>query len=110
MAFNTLSLRDMTISLDHTEMTFLAGYPPFNILPMIETPSINFNISLRCEVTRDATPYGTRKAFPFPFGTSLIVMADEAIGFMDGKVHALDELGVTGGTPKLHFPSQLSGV
>jgi len=108
MAFNTLSLRDMAIPLNHTEMTFLTGHPSFNILPMIETPSINFNISLRREVTRGATPYCTRKALPLSFGTSLIVMADEAVGFMDGEVHALNELGVTGGTSKLYFPSQLT--
>ena len=108
MTLDTFSFRNMSIPLNDTKMAFLTGYPSCNILPMIETPSINFNISLRCEVTRGATPYSTRKALPLPFGTSLIVMADEAVGFMDGEVHALNELGVTGGTSKLHFPSQLT--
>jgi hypothetical protein len=108
MTLDTFSFRNMSIPLNNTKMAFLTGNPSSNILPMIETPSINFNISLRCEVTRGATPYSTRKALPFPFGTSLVVVADETVGFMNGEVHSLNELGVTGGASKFHPPSQLT--
>jgi hypothetical protein len=59
MTLDTFSFRNMSIPLNNTKMAFLTGNPSFNILPMVETPSINFNISLRCKVTRGATPYST---------------------------------------------------
>jgi len=108
MALDTFSFRNMSIPLNNTEVAFLTGNPSFDILPMIETPSINFNISLRCEMTRGTTPHSTRKALPFPFGTSLVVVADETVGFMNGEVHALDELGMTRGATKFQPPSQLT--
>jgi hypothetical protein len=108
MAFNTLSFRNMAVPLNNTEMAFLTGHPSLNIFSMIEVPTINFNISLWCEMARGATPYSTRKTLPLPFGTSLVVMADETVCLMNGKVHSLNELGVTGGASKLHFPSQFT--
>ena len=108
MAFNTLSFRNMAVPLNNTEMAFLTGHPSLNIFPMIEVPTINFNISLRCEMARGTTPYSTRKTFPLPFGTSLVIMADKTVCLMNGKVHSLNELGVTGCASKLHFPSQFT--
>jgi hypothetical protein len=77
---------------------------------MIETPTINFNISLRCEMAGGATPYGTRKALSLPLRTSLEVVTDETVDLMNGEMGSLDELGMTGRASKLHPSSQLTYV
>jgi len=42
------------------------------------------------------------------FWTGLVVVADETVGFVNGQVLSLDNLGVAGGASQLHPPSQLS--
>src|SRR4030043_1242733 len=74
---------------------------------MIKTPTINFNISLRCEMAGSATPYGTRKALSLPLRTSLEIVTDETIALMNSEMGSLDELGMTGSASKFHSPSQL---
>jgi hypothetical protein len=105
MAFNTLSFRNMAVALNNTKMAFLTGHSSLNILSMVKIPAFDFNISFGFNVARGTTSYSTRKTLPFPFETSFVVMADETVCLMNGKVHSLDELGVTGGASKLHFPS-----
>ena len=110
MAFNTLSLGHMGISLNHTEMTLFASDPSFNILPMIETPTINCNISLRLNVAGGATPDRTGNTLLFPSQTRPVVVADETVGLMNGEVQSLHNLGMAGGTSKFHPPSQFLEV
>jgi hypothetical protein len=74
---------------------------------MIKTPTINFNISLGCEMAGSATPYGTRKALSLPLRTSLEIVTDETIALMNSEMGSLDELGMTGSASKFHSPSQL---
>ena len=84
MTFHTFSLRDMAIPLNHTEVTFLTGHPSCDILSVIEVPTLDLDI---------------------PFGTSLIIVTNKAVNFMNSKVFSLNELGVTGGASKFHPPS-----
>jgi len=58
MAFDTFSFGNMSIALNHAEVTCLTGHPSFNIFPMVEAPISDFNVSLRFEVTRGATADG----------------------------------------------------
>jgi hypothetical protein len=51
MAFNTFSLWDMAIALNHAEMTFLTGHPSGNILPVIEVPAFDLDIPFRLNMT-----------------------------------------------------------
>jgi hypothetical protein len=59
MAFNAFPFGDMGITLNHVEMALLAGYPSGNILTVIKTPTLDLNVSLRLNVTRGASAYGT---------------------------------------------------
>jgi hypothetical protein len=53
----------MTISLNDMNMALLAGAPPGDILPVIEIPTLDLDISFRFDVARSATSYSTRDAF-----------------------------------------------
>jgi hypothetical protein len=108
MTLSTFPLRDMTISLNDINMAFFAGYPSFNILPMIEAPTFNFNVSFGLNMTGGTTTDGARNTFLFPSLTSPVVMTDETIGFVNGEVGSLDELCMTGGASKFNSPSQLA--
>jgi hypothetical protein len=59
MTFQTLSFRDMAVSLNHTEMALHTGHPSCNILSVIKTPPINFNISLRLDMAGGTPSDGT---------------------------------------------------
>jgi len=107
MALDTFSFGDMTISLNHTEVALLTGYAPQNILLMIKAPSIDLNISLRCKMAGGTTSYSTRKTLSLSFRTSLIIVTDETVDFVDGQVGPLNQLSMAGGASKLHTPSQL---
>jgi hypothetical protein len=72
---------------------------------MIKTPTIYFDVPFRLDMTGSTTPYGTRNALFFSFWTSLVIVADEAVDFMNRKVFSLYELSVTGGASKFHPPS-----
>ena len=107
MALDALSFRDMTIPLNHTEVAPFTRHAPQNIPLMIKAPSVNFNISLGCEMAGSATSYGTREALSLPFRTSLEIVTDETIALMNSEMGSLDELGMTGGASQFHSPSQL---
>jgi hypothetical protein len=59
MTFETLSFRDMTISLNDAEMALLTGNPPCNILFVIETPTLNFDITFGLDMTGGTSSDGT---------------------------------------------------
>ena len=108
MTFQALSLGDMAISLDNAEMALLASDPPGNILFMIEAPALDPDIPFRLDVAGGTSPDGTRKTFLLPLGAGLIVVADEAINFMNRQVFSLNQLSMTAGAAELHSPSQLA--
>jgi hypothetical protein len=108
MTLSTFPLRDMTISLNDINMAFFAGYPSFNILPMIEAPTFNFNVPFGLNMTRGATAYSTRNALLLSSCPNPVVMTDEAVDFVNGEVRPLDELCMTGGASKFNSPSQLA--
>jgi len=108
MTLKTFPFRHMAISLKNVDMALLTSDPSGNVFAMIELPTLHLNISFGLNVTGIATSYGTRNAFLLSPWPSLVKMADKAIGFMDGKVGPLDQLGMAGGASKFHPPSQLS--
>jgi len=110
MAFKTLSLRHMGIPLNHTEMTLLASYPSINIFTMVEIPALDIDVAFRRNVAGGATSHCTGDAVLFPLWTSLIVVTDEAVDFMDREVSSLNDLGMAGGAAKFHPPSQFLEV
>jgi hypothetical protein len=59
MALDTFSLWDMAISLHDIDMTPLTDHLSGDILPMIETPTLDLNISFGLNMTRSTTAYGT---------------------------------------------------
>jgi hypothetical protein len=59
MALETLSLRDMPITLNDIQMARLTSHSSGNIFPMVETPTFNFNVPFGFDVARSATPNGT---------------------------------------------------
>jgi hypothetical protein len=107
MTLNTFPLGNMAISLNDVDMAFLACHPPGNIFPMVETPTLDINVSFGLDVTRGTSPNGTRDALLLPFRPSPVVMTDEAVDFMDGQMGPLNELGMAGGATKFHPSSQL---
>jgi hypothetical protein len=108
MTLSTFPLRDMTISLNDINMAFFAGYPSCNILPMIEAPTFNFNVSFGLNMTGGTTTDGARNTFLFPSLTSPVVVTNEAVDFVNGEVGSLDELCMTGGASKFNPPPQLT--
>jgi hypothetical protein len=59
MTFEALPLGNVAVSLNDAHVALLTRYPSFNILPVIEVPALNFDISLRFDMTGRATSYGT---------------------------------------------------
>jgi hypothetical protein len=108
MALETLALWDMAISLHDIEMTFLTSHPSGNVLSMIEIPAFDFNIPFGLNVARSTTTHSTRNAFLLPPWASPVIMTGEAVGFVDGEVHSLNNLCVAGGASKFYSPSQLT--
>jgi len=51
MTFQTLSFRDMSVSLNHAEMALFAGHPSRDILSVIEAPTFYLDIPFRLDVT-----------------------------------------------------------
>jgi hypothetical protein len=108
VAFDTFSLWHMAVPLNDTEMAFLASHPSRYILFVIEVPAFNLNIPFRLDMTRGATPYGARNAFLFPFWTSLIIVTDEAVDFVNGEVQPLNKLSVAACAAEFHRSSQFA--
>jgi hypothetical protein len=110
MALDTFSLRDMTIALNDIDMALLTSYPSCNIFPMIEAPTLDLNIPFWLNVAGGASSNSTGNAFFLPTWASLKIVTDETVYLMNGKVSALNELGMTGGATKSHPSSQLFHV
>jgi hypothetical protein len=110
MAFKTLSLRHMGIPLNHTEMTLLASHSSINIFTMVEIPALDIDVAFWRNVAGGATSHCTGDAVLFPLWTGLIVVTDEAVGFMDREVGSLNDLGMAGGAAKFHPSSQFAQV
>jgi hypothetical protein len=108
MAFDTFSFRHMAISLNDTEMAFLASHPSRYILSVIEVPAFDLDVPLRLDMTGSAAPYGTRNAFLLPFWTGLIIVTDEAVDFVNSEMQPLNKLSVAARAAELHPPSQLA--
>jgi hypothetical protein len=58
MTFQTLSFRDMAISLNDAEMALLTGYPSSNILLVIEAPTFDLDIPFRLDMAGGASSDG----------------------------------------------------
>jgi hypothetical protein len=106
MTLDTLSLRDMSISSHHIDMAPFTGHASCNIFPMIEVPTFDLNVPFGFDVARGASSYSTRDTFLLPSWSSIVIVADDAVNFMNGEMFSLYELGVTGGASKFHPPSQ----
>ena len=108
MALNAFSFWDVTVPLNDMDMTSFAGDPSGNILPVIETPALNFDISFGFNMAGGTASYGTGNTLLLSLWTRLVIVADEAIDFMNRQVFPLNELSMTAGTAKLHSPPQLT--
>lgn len=108
MTFQALSLGDMAISQDNAEMALLASDPSGNILFVIEAPTFDPNVPLGLHVAGGTSSDGARKAFVLSLQAGLVIVTDKAVDFMNREVFSLNELSVTTGAAKLHFPSQLT--
>ena len=108
MAFNAFSFRDMGIPLNNTEMALFAGNPSCDILSVIEVPTFDLDISFGLHMAGGTSSDGARNALLLSLWTSLVIVADEAVDFMNGQVFSLNELGVTTGAasfiPLLNSP------
>jgi hypothetical protein len=108
MALNAFSFGNMTVPLNDMDMASFAGNPSGNILPVIETPALNFDVSFRFNMAGGTPSYGTGNTLLVSLGTRLVIVADEAIDFVNRQVSSLDKLGMTGGTPEFHPSSQFA--
>ncbi len=110
VALHTFPFRDVGIPLDDTEMTFLAGYPSLNVLSMIEAPALDFDVPLGLRVAGSATAHRTGNAFLLPPGSGLVVVADETVGVVNGKMGALNNLGMAGRASECNSPPQITSM
>jgi hypothetical protein len=106
MTFQTLSFWDMAISLNDTEMALFTGDPSFDIFFVIEVPTFYLNVPFGLDMAGGTPSNCARNALLFSFRTSLIIVTDETVDFMNGQVASLNKLSVTTGTPEIHPPSQ----
>jgi hypothetical protein len=107
MALDALPFRNVAIPLNDVDMAPLTDHPPGNILPVIEIPPFDFNISFGLDMTGGASPYRTRNTLFFAFLASLVVVTDETVNLVNREMGSLNQLGMTGCTAKFHSPSQL---
>jgi hypothetical protein len=106
MTLDALPFRNMTIPLNDVEMASLADHPSGNILPVIEIPPLDPNISFGFDMTGGASADRTRKTLRVTPLACLVIMADVTVDLVNGKVGSLNQLGMTGRTSKFHSPSQ----
>jgi hypothetical protein len=90
VALNTFPFRHMGISLDDIDMALFTGHSSRYVLSVIEVPALDFDVSLRLQVAGSTTSDGARNTLLLPLWTSLIVVADEAVGLMNGEMRSLD--------------------
>jgi hypothetical protein len=86
VTLHALPLRDVTVPLDNTDMTSLAGYSSCDVLPVIEVPSIHFDIPFGLKVAGSTSPDGAREAILLTFWACLVVVTDETVGLVNGEV------------------------
>jgi hypothetical protein len=108
MALNAFSFGDVTVPLNDMDMASFAGDPSCNILPVIETPALNFDISFGFNMAGGTASYGTGNTLLLSLWTRLVIVTDEAIDFVNRQVGSLDELGMAGGASEFHPSSQLA--
>jgi hypothetical protein len=108
MTFQTLSFRDMAISLHNAEMALLTGDPSGNILPVIKAPAFDLDIPFGLDMAGGTSSHRAGKALLFSPWTGFVVVTDETVDFMNGKMFSLNKLRMTTGTPKAHSPSQFT--
>jgi hypothetical protein len=108
VALDAFPLRDMAVPLHHIVVAPITDDLPCNILPMIKIPTFDFNISFGFDMARGTPSYSTRNAFLLPSWASLVVVADETVDLVNGKVCSLNQLGVASRTAKFHPPPQLA--
>jgi hypothetical protein len=108
MTLETLSLRDMAVPSYHINMAFLTGHPSGDILPMIEIPTLYFNVPFGLDVARGTSSNSTRYTFLLPSWASSIKMTDKTIGFVNSEVSSLDKLSMARGATKPYSSSQLT--
>ncbi len=106
MTLHALPFRDMTVPFNHVKMALFTGHSPFNIFPMVETPTFDLDVSFGLKVARRTSPYRTGEAVLLPFGPSFVIVADKTGGLVDCEVQALDDLCVAGSASEFHSPSQ----
>jgi len=108
MALNAFTFGDVTVPLNDMDMTSFAGDPSRNILPVIETPALNFDIAFGFNMAGGTASHGTGNTLLLSCRPSIIVMTNETIDLMNGEVGSLDKLGMTGGAPEFHPSSQFA--
>ena len=102
MALDAFSFWNVTVPLNHMNVTPLTGNPSGNILPVIEIRAFYFDVSFGFNMAGGASSNGAGNALLLSLRASLIVMTDETIDLMNGEVRPLDELGMAGGAPEFH--------
>jgi hypothetical protein len=110
VALDTFPFRDMAIALNHIDMAPLALHPSLNILPMVERPSFDFDVPFWLHMAGSTASHCAGDALFFSSRPCPVIMTDEAVDLMDGEMGSLNQLGMAGGTAKLHPPSQLLKV
>jgi hypothetical protein len=90
VALNTFSFRHMGISLNDIDMALFTGHSSRDILPVIEVPAFDFDVPFGFDMAGSTTPDGARNTLLLPFWTSLIIVADEAVGLMNSEMRSLD--------------------
>jgi hypothetical protein len=108
VALNTFSFRHMGIPLDDIDMALFTGHSSRYVLPVIEVPAFDFDVPFWLDMAGSTTPDGARNALLLPFWTSLIIVADDAVGLMNGEMRSLDQLGMAACASKFHPPPQLT--
>jgi hypothetical protein len=96
----------MGISPHNINMTPFTGHASCNIFPMIEIPTFDLNIPFGFDVARGTSSHRTRNTFLLSSWSSVVIVANKAVNFMNGEMFSLYELSVTGGASKFHPPPQ----
>jgi len=90
MALDAFSFGNMGVSLNDIDMTFFTGYTSGDILPVIEAPAFDPDVTFWLDMTGSTTPYGTRNALFFSCWTGLVIMTDEAVDFVNSEMFSLN--------------------
>jgi hypothetical protein len=108
MALDAFSLRHMTVPLNDVRMASLTGDASGNVLPVIEIPSLDFDISLGFNMAGGTSANRTGNTLLLPSRTRLIIMTDETVDLMNREMGSLDELRMASRAAEFHSSSQLA--